>query len=105
MGVQTMKYRATEGCRTPKHKDSGSTAAHDYETVEKTLELRSLYIVGGYSWWDWVSIIPVEELYGLKGLNFCQNPPSRFFLLLVYYIISLRQICWKTSPKCVSNEM
>eukprot|EP01047_Picozoa_sp_COSAG01_P145984 COSAG01_NODE_78461_length_145_cov_164.043478_1_plen_27_part_10 len=27
MGVQTMKYRATEGCRTPKHKDSGSTAA------------------------------------------------------------------------------
>ena len=60
MGVQTMKYRATDGCRTPKHKDSGSTAAHDYETVEKTLELRSLYIVGGYSWWDWVSIIPVE---------------------------------------------
>jgi hypothetical protein len=29
----------------------------------------------------------VEELYGLKGLNFCPNPPSRFFLLLVYYII------------------
>jgi hypothetical protein len=59
--------------------------------VEKTLELRSLYIVGGrYPWWDWVSIILVEELYGLKGLNFCQNPPSRFFLFLVFYIISFR---------------
>eukprot|EP01047_Picozoa_sp_COSAG01_P054496 COSAG01_NODE_5962_length_3931_cov_864.532620_1_plen_78_part_10 len=78
-----MKYRATDGCRTPKHKDSGSTAAHDYKTVEKTLGLRSLYIVGGYSWWDWVSIILIGELYGLKGLNFCQNPPSHFFLLLV----------------------
>jgi hypothetical protein len=33
--------------------------------------------VGGYSWWDWVSIILVEELYGLKGLNFCQNPPKK----------------------------
>ena len=101
MGVQTMKYRATEGCRTPKHKDSGSTAAHDHETVGKTLELRSLYIVGGYSWWDWVSIILVEELYDLIVLNFCQNPPSRFFLLLVCYIIILRQICWKALPKYV----
>jgi hypothetical protein len=27
--------------------------------------LRSLYIVGGYSWWGWESIILVEELDGL----------------------------------------
>ena len=103
MGVQTMKYRATEGCRTPKHNDLGSIAAHDHETMERYVGLRSLYIVGGYSWWRWESIILVEELDGLKGLKFCQNPPSRFFLLLVYYIIILRQICWKALPEYVPN--
>jgi hypothetical protein len=47
--------------------------------MERYVGLRSLYIVGGYSWWRWESIILVEELDGLKGLKFCQNPPSRFF--------------------------
>eukprot|EP01047_Picozoa_sp_COSAG01_P049252 COSAG01_NODE_4866_length_4670_cov_16.414789_2_plen_73_part_00 len=72
MGVQTMKYtcRATEGCRTPKHKDLGFIAAHDHETMERYVGLRSLCIVGRsmrYSWWGWVSIILVEELDGLKA--------------------------------------
>jgi hypothetical protein len=103
MGVQIMKYRATGDCRTPNYKVLGSIAAYEHATAELNLGARSLCIVGGYSGWDWVSIILVEELYDLIVLNFCQNPPSRFFLLLVYYIIILRQICWKALPEYVPN--
>ena len=100
-----MKYRATEGCRTPKHKDLGSIAAHDHESIEQYVGLRSLYIAGDYSSWGRVSIILVEELDGLQGLKFCQNPPSRFFLLLVYYSIIVREICWTAPPKRDPNSM
>jgi hypothetical protein len=79
MGVHAMKYRATGSCRTPKHKDLGSIAAHDHESMERNVGVRSLYIVGGYFWWCWVSIILVEELDGLIVLDFCQNPPICFF--------------------------
>ena len=103
MGVQIMKYRATGDCRTPNYKVLGPIAAYDHATAELNLGARSLCIVGGYSGWDWVSIILVEELYDLIVLNFCQNPPSRFFLLLVYYIIILHQICWKALPEYVPN--
>eukprot|EP01047_Picozoa_sp_COSAG01_P004172 COSAG01_NODE_134_length_24525_cov_434.185172_15_plen_92_part_00 len=80
--MHTMKYRATGGCRTPKHKDLGSIAAHDHESMERNVGVRSLYIVGGYSWWCWVSIILVEELDGLIVLDFCQNPERRERLAL-----------------------
>ena len=103
MGVQIMKYRATGDCRTPNNKVLESIAAYNHATAELNLGARSLCIVGGYSGWDWVSIILVEELYDLIVLNFCQNPPSRFFLLLVYYIIILHQICWEALPKYVPN--
>eukprot|EP01047_Picozoa_sp_COSAG01_P039008 COSAG01_NODE_3198_length_6430_cov_10.203759_4_plen_52_part_00 len=49
-------------------------------------------IVGGYSRSGWANIILIEDLYGLKGLEFCQNPTSCFFLLCMYYISVTRQI-------------
>eukprot|EP01047_Picozoa_sp_COSAG01_P022210 COSAG01_NODE_1312_length_10767_cov_25.248969_5_plen_70_part_00 len=47
----------------------------------------------------------IEELYGLKGLEFCQNPTSCFILLCVYYISVIRQICWIAPPGYVSNRI
>jgi hypothetical protein len=73
MGVQIMKYRATGDCRTPNYKVLGSIAAYEHATAELNLGARSLCIVGGYSGWDWVSIILVEELYDLIVLNLCQH--------------------------------
>jgi hypothetical protein len=74
MGVQTMKYRATGGCRNPKYKVLGSTSAHDHGTETGSLGLRSVTIVGGSSRPGWANIVLIEDLYGLKGLEFCQNP-------------------------------
>ena len=59
MGVHIMKYRATGDCRTPNYKVLGSVAAYDHATAELNLGARSLCIGGGYSGWDWVSIILV----------------------------------------------
>jgi hypothetical protein len=39
-------------------------------------------IVGGYSRSGWANIILIEELYGLKALEFCQNPTSSFFFIV-----------------------
>eukprot|EP01047_Picozoa_sp_COSAG01_P125571 COSAG01_NODE_54634_length_330_cov_14.632035_1_plen_91_part_10 len=47
----------------------------------------------------------LEDLYGLKGLEFCQNPTSCFFVLCVYYISVMRQTCWIGPPEYVSNRI
>jgi hypothetical protein len=62
-------------------------------------------IVGGYSRSGWANIILIEDLYGLKGLEFCQNPTRCFFLLCVYYISVIRQICWMGPPEYVTNRI
>jgi hypothetical protein len=57
----------------------GSISAHDHGTKNGALGLRSVTIVGGYSRSGWANIVLIEDLYGLKGLEFCQNPTSCFF--------------------------
>jgi hypothetical protein len=54
---------------------------------------------------DFCNII-LEELYGLKGLELCQNPTRvAFFKLCVYCISVTRQIGWVEPPEYVYNRI
>ena len=59
-GRSTNRVTACDTSLLVSQADLGYIAAHDYETMERYVGLRSLYIVGGYSWWGWVDIILVE---------------------------------------------